>query len=150
MKIKVFTLAWDDDDGTGSQAFATEAERDAALAERISPPEDDKSKEAEEMRTLLKAGNVVDAYRIFQDHYSYFDTYNWDEDEIEVPPPADLLKALQDLTEWGRTHTSPLDKNSPHQLLIAAVTALEKYAPTNPNASIPQAFPQGRWGGGAI
>lgn len=38
----------------------------------------------------------------------------------------DLLKALQNLTEWGRTHTSPLDANSPHDLLIAAVNAIAK------------------------
>jgi len=31
--------------------------------------------------------------------------------------------ALADLTEWGKSHTSPLDKNSP-QLLLAACAAL--------------------------
>ena len=38
----------------------------------------------------------------------------------------DLLDALQALTDWGRTYTSPTDPNSPHQLLIAAVAALQK------------------------
>ena len=38
----------------------------------------------------------------------------------------DLLGALQSLTEWGRTHTSPLDPNSPHDLLIAAMEAISK------------------------
>ena len=38
----------------------------------------------------------------------------------------ELLAALEALTEWGRTHTSPLDTNSPHDLLIAAVNAIAK------------------------
>ncbi len=37
----------------------------------------------------------------------------------------DLYAALEKLTEWGRTYTSPTDKNSPHALLIEAVAALE-------------------------
>ncbi len=36
-----------------------------------------------------------------------------------------LYEALAALTEWGRTHTSPTDPNSPHKLLINAVAALE-------------------------
>lgn len=35
-----------------------------------------------------------------------------------------LLEALRDLAEWGRTHTSPLDSNTPHELLIKAMGAL--------------------------
>jgi hypothetical protein len=38
----------------------------------------------------------------------------------------ELRDALAALTEWGRTHTGPLDANSPHELLIAAVKALAK------------------------
>lgn len=38
----------------------------------------------------------------------------------------ELLKALEDLTNWGRDNTSPLDTNSPHTLLIAAVDAIMK------------------------
>ena len=36
----------------------------------------------------------------------------------------DLLAKLKALSDWGRTHTSPLDKNSPHELLIDAVNAI--------------------------
>lgn len=36
-----------------------------------------------------------------------------------------FYNALFALTEWGRTHTSPTDPNSPHELLIQAVAALE-------------------------
>ena len=35
-----------------------------------------------------------------------------------------VLEALKALTEWGRTYTSPLDANSPHDLLVAAVAAI--------------------------
>lgn len=38
----------------------------------------------------------------------------------------DLLAALQNLTEWGCTYTSPLKPNSPHDLLIAARDAISK------------------------
>lgn len=38
----------------------------------------------------------------------------------------DLLEALQALTEWGCTYTSPLKPNSPHDLLIAARDAISK------------------------
>ena len=38
----------------------------------------------------------------------------------------ELLEALSALTEWGCTHTSPLDPNSPHELLIAARAAIAK------------------------
>ena len=40
----------------------------------------------------------------------------------------DLLTALEALTEWGCTHTSPRDANSPHELLIAARAAIAKTA----------------------
>lgn len=35
-----------------------------------------------------------------------------------------LLEALQSLLDWGRDHTSPTDKNSPHELLVAAHDAI--------------------------
>lgn len=38
----------------------------------------------------------------------------------------DMLAALKALVEWGREHTSPLDPNSPHALLIAGVAAIAK------------------------
>ena len=39
---------------------------------------------------------------------------------------ADLLAALRALTDWGRTHTSPLDPSGPHELLIDACAAIAK------------------------
>ncbi len=40
-------------------------------------------------------------------------------------PKSEIYKALEALVEWGRTHTSPNDPNSPHELLIAGVEALK-------------------------
>jgi hypothetical protein len=37
---------------------------------------------------------------------------------------SQLANALAQLTDWGLTHTSPRDENSPHALLSAAVAAL--------------------------
>jgi hypothetical protein len=39
---------------------------------------------------------------------------------------SELLAALKALTDWGREHTSPLDQNSPHALLISACRAIER------------------------
>lgn len=38
----------------------------------------------------------------------------------------ELLEALQALLDWGRDHTSPTDANSPHDLLVAAHSAIQK------------------------
>lgn len=43
-----------------------------------------------------------------------------------IAAAPDLLEALKDLSDWGRTYTSPLDANSPHDLLIAAINAITK------------------------
>jgi len=40
--------------------------------------------------------------------------------------PPTLLDALKALTEWGCTHTSPRDANSPHALLIDARAAIAR------------------------
>lgn len=39
---------------------------------------------------------------------------------------AELLAALESLTDWGREHTSPLQPNSPHDLLVQATAAIAK------------------------
>jgi hypothetical protein len=48
--------------------------------------------------------------------------------DLHTPEPvnAELLAALRALTDWGREHTSPRDANSPHDLLIRAVAAIDK------------------------
>lgn len=40
---------------------------------------------------------------------------------------AEILAALVALTEWGCTHTSPRDPNSPHELLVQAREAIARY-----------------------
>lgn len=39
---------------------------------------------------------------------------------------AELLAALEALTEWGCAYTSPREPNSPHQLLITARAAIAR------------------------
>jgi hypothetical protein len=39
---------------------------------------------------------------------------------------VELLTALEALTDWGREHTSPLQPNSPHELLVRAAAAVAK------------------------
>lgn len=43
-----------------------------------------------------------------------------------IAAAPDLLAALEALTEWGRTWTSPIGTNSPLNLLIAACAAITK------------------------
>lgn len=38
----------------------------------------------------------------------------------------EMLEALKEILEWGRNHTSPIDKNSPHAILVKIHTAVEK------------------------
>ena len=37
-----------------------------------------------------------------------------------------LLETLRALTDWAREHTSPLDADSPHELLIRAVAVIDE------------------------
>jgi hypothetical protein len=41
----------------------------------------------------------------------------------------DLLRTLRALTDWAREHTSPRDANSPHQLIIDAMEAIDRVNP---------------------
>ena len=43
-----------------------------------------------------------------------------------IAAAPELLAALEALTEWGCTHTSPRDANSPHDFLVAARAAIAK------------------------
>jgi hypothetical protein len=38
-----------------------------------------------------------------------------------------MLLMLQDLLDWHREHTSPLDPNGPHELIAKAKAALYSY-----------------------
>jgi hypothetical protein len=42
------------------------------------------------------------------------------------PINTELLGILRALTDWAREHTSPTDPNSPHEILIHAVEAIDK------------------------
>lgn len=43
-----------------------------------------------------------------------------------IAAAADLLAALTNLLDWAREHTSPIEPNSPHTLLVAAHAAIAK------------------------
>jgi hypothetical protein len=45
---------------------------------------------------------------------------------VDAQVASELLSALKALTDWGREHTSPLDRDSPHALLITARAAIAK------------------------
>lgn len=38
----------------------------------------------------------------------------------------ECIDTLTNLVDWAREHTSPRDENSPHDILVAAVNALNK------------------------
>ena len=48
---------------------------------------------------------------------------------LKVNTHAALLDALSKLLDWAREHTSPIQPNSPHLLLIAAHHAIAKARP---------------------
>lgn len=57
-------------------------------------------------------------------------------DTLLIAAAPELYETLAALTDWAREHTSPLQPNSPHALLVAAVIALNKatgdtYAPAS-------------------
>jgi hypothetical protein len=43
-----------------------------------------------------------------------------------IAAAPELLEALRNLLDWGRQYTSPVQKNSPHSLLIKAHLAIAK------------------------
>lgn len=57
-----------------------------------------------------------------------------DRDAKLVAAAPELLSALTNLLNWGREHTSPSHRNSPHELLVAAHEAIEKAGGSVPEA----------------
>jgi len=53
------------------------------------------------------------------------DRFVWIENGAPIRNASQVRAALAALLDWGRSHTSPRDANSPHALLIAAAAALE-------------------------
>ena len=85
-RIKVWTLAWDNKNGTDCRVFSSEAEwlayfKGVMLGEIINI----QTPITDEIRRLLNADKISDAYALWQAHYKdELDTYNWGCEEIEV------------------------------------------------------------------
>ncbi len=71
------------------------------------------------LRTQANGTNLVEVYRA-DDSIRVLTRDELHENNV------DLLTALEALTDWGREHTSPLQPNSPHELLVQAAAAVAK------------------------
>lgn len=74
MKIKVYTLATDDDNGTTPQAFGSEVERDDALLSWV----------GSNRETWLASNLADDLHEYVLSRTEHLDTFSTDEQEIEV------------------------------------------------------------------
>lgn len=85
-RVTVWTLAWDNKNGTGCRVFSSESEwmiyfKGIILGEIA----DIHTAVAEEIRRLLQTNAIGNAYELWQENYkSELDTYNWGTEEIEV------------------------------------------------------------------
>lgn len=84
--VKVWTLAWDTREGTDCQIFASKREfleffKNRILAETTHLD----SAFAKQIERLFDAGEVGDAYALWQDSYkAELDTYNWDVQQVKM------------------------------------------------------------------
>lgn len=93
MKLTIYTLATDCDNGTTSQTFATEQERDSALLEWVgsNPEQWAASKLADDLHEYV------------QSKTGYMDTFSTDEQEIEV----DIDQLITVNEAWFRCKREP-------------------------------------------
>lgn len=104
MKVTIYTMTTDDDNGIGTQAFATEAEMYAAIWDYLSDA--DGTRTAEE----LKAAYGDDIGGAWEHVRRNLDSLTWDEHKIELPATpleSELLAALKSLFE----HCSMIHKH---------------------------------------
>lgn len=95
--VKVWTLAWDNQNGTDCRVFGSEAEWLAyfkgVISQDIAGIE---TPDAEKIRQRLDDDSIGDAYELWQETYkNELDSYNWscDELEVELDRNADRLAA---------------------------------------------------------
>lgn len=89
IQVNVWTLSWDTRSGTDCRVFGTELEWFLYFRGIIeSTIENVNTQEAKEIRSLLTAESIGEAYEIWQENYKpELDTYNWDSQAIVVEVP---------------------------------------------------------------
>ncbi|MYB77838.1 MAG: hypothetical protein F4X83_12275 [Chloroflexi bacterium] len=93
MKLTIYTLATDCDNGTNAQVFVSEDTRDDALLEWVGSSRED-----------WQASDLADDLHAFvQTKTGYLDTFSTDEQQIEVDP-AQLITVNQ---AWFRCKDAP-------------------------------------------
>lgn len=94
--VNVWTLAWDNKNGTDCRVFGSEAEWLAyfkgVISQDIAGIE---TPAAEEIRCRLGEDAIGDAYELWQDAYkNELDTFNWSCDQIEVELDKDKARLV--------------------------------------------------------
>lgn len=76
MRMKIYTLATDDNNGTQTAVFGTEAARDDALLEWVNANRED----------WAESAFADDLHTYIQSKTDYLDTFSTDEQEVEIDP----------------------------------------------------------------
>lgn len=107
VKIKLYVLASDTRNGTDSTIYPTQA----AMHEAMKTIMEQALERDPELRAMVEAGKIEEAFVDWcENHAEHLDTYNWGEQEIEVPlsisPYRDIAYSLSSWTDRyfaGRT-----------------------------------------------
>ena len=135
MKITVWTLASDDDNGTQAAVFATEHEAQTAYFAAVFTEEGPTQRAA---KKALDAGDYDELHEIGQDYTEgSLDTYNIDSNEIQTEeataqcvPAEELAEERANLSPEERAKLDELGTNfdTEHEALTAAIEMLNRIA----------------------
>jgi hypothetical protein len=98
IKVRVWWIAWDTDEGTGCDLFATERKWFARFREIILKDIGGIDNfGATAIRQHLDASDFDSAYTLWQNDYkSEMDTYNWGEEEMEYDTNGEEIAVLRE------------------------------------------------------